>query len=116
MQQQFEHYFRDQETGLMFSFLDRQTLLPPLEEFFKGFSEDPKLVVDGFSLSEMFMHENFGISTGSYMAAEALRYELTGAEDALESMHRSLQGFALVYEKGKQLAHGFYPKFYGRRF
>ena len=116
MQQQFEHYFRDQETGLMFSFLDRRTMLPPLDAFFNGFSEDPKLVVDGFSLAEMFMHENFGISTGSYMSAEALRYELTGAEDALESMHRSLQGFVLVYEHGKQLAHGFYPKFYGRRF
>ena len=50
------------------------------------------------------------------MAAEALRYELTGSVDALVSMHRSLQGLALVYEVGKQLEPGYYPKLYGRRF
>jgi len=112
----FESCFRDPETQLMFTQLDRETLQPTTDDFFLGSAPPAEEGVEGFSRAEVEMHENFGIVTGSYMASEALRYERTGAPDALESMHRSLCGLRWVYETGKQLAPGYFPKVYGRRF
>lgn len=116
MRSDFEHYFRDPETNLMFTSLDRDTLRPPDDAFFAQGGLTAEEMVDGVTPAELYMHENFGIATGSYMASEALRYEATGAADALESMHRSLDGMFRVYEMGRQLSPGFYPKIYGRRF
>ena len=54
--------------------------------------------------------------TGAYMQSEVLRYVRTGAADALANAQRRMQALWWVYQTGKQLATGFFPKVYGGHF
>ncbi len=116
MQEQCEKYFRDPETELIYTMLDRNTLKPATDEFFAGFAPGSHIAFTGRTLAENYMHENFGMCTGSYMASEVLRHERTGAEDALANASHCLQGLKFAYDLGRQLEEGFFPKVYGRKF
>lgn len=115
-QESCEQYFRDRETGLIFSFLDRNTLLPATEELFGDAELDVSDIVSGFSASECYMHENFGMCTGAYMISEVLRHKRTGSDQALKNAAICLEGLRYAYKLGDQMEHGFFPKVYGRRF
>ncbi len=116
MQQQCETYFRDPETGLIFTQLDRKTLKPVTDDYFKGMEVDNFYKITERTPAEVEMHENFGMCTGSYMTSEVLRYEQTGATEALANAARCLQGLKFAYDLGKQLEEGYFPKVYGRKF
>lgn len=116
MQSKVELYFRDKNNGMMFSFLDKNTLSNPTEEFFADFAEDERLLIADTKLSETYMHENCGMVTGSYLIAEILRYERTGSKDALENARKCFHGLYGNYRRGFELEPGFFPKSYGGRF
>ncbi len=116
MQLQCERCFRDPETDLIFSFLDTATLRPADDAFFAGAGEISGCEVDGFSLTDIYRHENFGMCTGSYMIAETLRYVLERDPAALAHAGRSLDALYTVYRMGMRLDRGFLPKIYGGRF
>ena len=111
-----ERHFIDPDNGLVFTFLDRETLRPPEDALFAGAERDPKFSVDGVTMAEMHRHENCGMCTGAYMQAETLRYENDGASDALEHARRCLAAFRFVHEAGRRKEPGFFPKMYGGRY
>ena len=116
MQEKFESYFRDRRSGMMFSFLDKNTLAPPTDDFFAGASCDERLEVPHICESEKYMHENCGMVTGSYLISEVLRYERTGSEDALRNARACFAGLYGNYRRGFELEPGFFPKAYGGHF
>ncbi len=111
-----ERHFADPETGLLFSYLDRETLLPPDDAFFRDAQALDEHRLPGLTPAALYRHENFGMVTGSYMQSEILRYRLEGDPAALAHARRGLAGFRRVYEMGKRLDRGFFPKIYGGRF
>ena len=116
MQELCEKYFRDPQTELIYSFLDRSTLKPATDELFDGVEPSRAIKVTERTLPEFWMHENFGMCTGSYMTSEVLRYERTGDAAALANASRCLKGLHFAYELGRQLEEGYFPKVYGRKF
>ena len=116
IQPQVEKFFRDPATGLIFSYLDKATLKPATEDFFPAGNPIKEGDVPGVTLAELYLHENCGMVTGAYMQSEILRYVRTGAADALANAQRCMQALWWVYQTGKQLATGFFPKVYGGRF
>lgn len=115
MEERCESLLRDPETGLIYTFLDKETMLPPTAECFADAVENPLFVIDGFDMPDKYMHEDCGICTGGYLCAQVLRYELTGKPLAFERAKKSFDALCHVYEVGKEVEEGFFPKLFGRR-
>ncbi len=104
----FRRHFLDSETGLVFTVLDRRTLQPAEDSLFADAKNDLTEEIPGFTRAECWMHENCGMTTGAWLASCALRGDLQAASRALDALWK-------VYQAGKKVAPGYFPKFYGRR-
>lgn len=104
----FRKYFLDPETGLVFTVIDRQTLLPATDALFADAEVDFTDRLDGFTPAECWMHENCGMTTGAWLAYCALRGNRDEGSRAVDAIWR-------VYQAGKTVAPGYFPKYYGRR-
>ncbi len=107
-------FFHDPETGLIFSNLDRNTLKPPAPELFAEARN--AYPVPGFSMADIYRHENFGMCTGGYICSEVLRFRRSGEEGVLRWAVEAFEALYRIYRMGMRLGAGFFPKPYGGRF
>jgi hypothetical protein len=99
--------------GVVFTFIDKTTDRPLTDAFFSGFDA---YSVPGYTPTEFYGYENCGMTTGAYMQAMLCRYAMENDSQALVRARRCFQAQKAVYDLGKQVAEGFFPKVYGYRF
>ena len=108
-----EDHFID-PNGVVYTSLDKSSGTPLANAFFKP--EDESLVVPGCTAAEFWNYENCGMTTGAYLQAMVCRYEAEHNPAVLQQARRSYLALKHVYDMGKQLEEGFFPKIYGARF
>lgn len=101
--------------GVVYSALDQATARPLTDAFFDP-EVDVQKYVPGVGPADFWNYENCGMTTGAYLQALVCRYEVTGDAAALGRARRSFLALRHIYELGKQLQEGFFPKIYGGRF
>lgn len=101
--------------GVVYSQLDQSTGLPLTDAFFDAQAK-PKTYVPDVTPAEFWNYENCGMTTGAYLQALVCRYEVTNDPVALDRARRCYHALRHIYELGKQLEEGFFPKIYGARF
>lgn len=99
--------------GIIYSLIDKATGQPLSDAFFAGY--DAYKLYD-FTPAEFYSYENCGMTTGAYQQAMVYRYALTKDPQALQRARRCFAAQKYIFEKGKQLEEGFFPKIYGNRF
>ena len=118
-----DHFFSPE--NVIYSMIDRKTLLPATEEIFKDCpprENNPDAAghfiacVPGFSRSEFINYENCCMATGSAMASTMMEYKRTKNSAVLERAKRLFSGIKTICDCGKSFEEGFIPKFYGGRF
>jgi hypothetical protein len=100
--------------GVIYASIHEDTLLPWTEADIKP--SDDYLLVEGFTTSEMLNYENSGMTTGAYLAAQSYCYRVTADPMALKRAARSFRGLCHIYDIGRELQEGYFPKTYGGRF
>jgi len=107
-----ESHFIDPD-GVVYSDLDKATGRPLTDAFFDPESERyfPEV-----TLADFWNYENCGMTTGAYMQALVCRYEVEHDPAALQRAQRCYRALRHIYDLGKQLEEGFFPKIYGARF
>ena len=108
-----EAHFLD-PNGLVYTQIDRATGMPLTPAFFTP-ADDPH-PTGGADPAGMYRYENCGMTTGAYTQALVCRYEVTCDPAALQRARRGFHALRRVYEMGKNLEEGFFPKIYGGRF
>jgi len=112
-------YFLDSH-GVVLSLLDKQTLRLPGDDFFpppqENMTAGEDWFVPGYSRGEFGGYENCGMCTGACLQAAVYRHLATGDAAALDEAGRLFDGLRHIYELGRQLEEGFFPKIYGGRF
>lgn len=108
-----ERHFLD-DHGLVYTQIDRATGKPLTAGFF-GPDDDPH-PVGGADPVGMYSYENCGMTTGAYTQALLERYAASGDPTALERARRGFLALRHIYDMGRQLEAGFFPKIYGGRF
>jgi hypothetical protein len=99
--------------GIVYSALDKNSGCPLTADFFDPESE-PHL--SGVSLADFWNYENCGMTTGAYLQALVCRYEIEHDPAALERAKRCYRALRHIYDMGRELEEGFFPKIYGARF
>jgi len=117
-----EDHFLD-ENGVVYTALDKQTCRPPEETLFHdaGPIADPNepnndFSVEGCSRSDVARYENCGMTTGAYLQALLFRFRVEKDPRVLERARRCFNALKHIFNMGKQLEEGFFPKIYGGRF
>jgi len=108
-----EKHFID-SNGVVYTMIDCATEAPLTDNFFEPEAES--FPMPGCTPAEFWNYENCGMTTGAYLQAMVCRYEATRDSGAMAQARRSYQALRHVYEMGKQLEEGFFPKIYGGRF
>ncbi len=62
-----------------------------------------------------YCYEDAGMTTGGFLAAQSIRYQVTGQAEAMASANRTFEGLRFIYNLGKPKQEGFFPKPYGLR-
>jgi len=101
--------------GVVYSALDQATARPLTDAFFDP-GVDVQKYVQGVGPADFWNYENCGMTTGAYLQALVCRYEVTGEAAALARARRSFRALRHIYEMGKELEEGFFPKIYGGRY
>jgi hypothetical protein len=105
--------------GCIYTFLDKATNKPPTDDFFADAGGRQNIMdfsVPGFSRQDVAMYENCGMTTGAYLMSLVFRYQIEKNSDALEKAKRCFKALKHIFELGKKLETGFFPKIYGGRF
>jgi len=111
-------HFVDQN-GAVYTLIDQASLRPAQETLFhdagarKGVGD---FSVDGYERSELAAYENCGMCTGAYMQALLYQYRVEHNRETLKKVRRCFTALKRIFEMGKQLEPGFFPKIYGNRF
>lgn len=114
--EQIEHYVSSHlidANGIAYTFIDKDSSAPLTDRFFDGYDA---YAVDGYTPAEFYSYENCGMTTGAYAQAMVCRYRVDGSATAIDRARRSIDGLRSIYECGRQLEEGFFPKIYGGRF
>lgn len=109
-----EKYLID-PNGIVYTFLDRNTYSPPDAATFidSDLQRDAMdFHIDGFTQGEFAAYENCGMCTGAYLQASLIN----PSEENLHIARRCFQAISHIFELGKELEYGFFPKCYGARF
>jgi hypothetical protein len=99
--------------GVVYTFIDQTTDRPLTDEYLSGFDA---YCVSGCTPAEFYGYENCGMTTGAYMQAMLCRYAVEKDPRALAQARRCFQALKAIYDLGKQMEEGFFPKVYGYRF
>jgi len=99
---------------VVYSLLDKQTEGPITDSFYRA--EDNPFTVPGFSPAEFANYENCGMTTGAYLQGQLYHYAVDKDPQNLKNAQRCFNGLKYIYNMGKQLDEGFFPKIYGNRF
>jgi len=108
-----EDHFIDPD-GVVYSQIDKATGGPITDAFFGPDADTMK--IPGFTAAEFENYENCGMTTGAYMQAMICRYEVEHDAAALQRARRCFKALKHIYDMGKELEEGFFPKIYGARF
>lgn len=104
--------------NVVFTFLDKDTLRPPREDFFPAYQPGMSWrdgCVDGYyTRSEHAAYENCGMCTGAYLQSLCFQYRVEPAPHVRGKMARGYQALRHIYEMGRGLEEGFFPKIYNR--
>ncbi len=112
-----KHFVDDK--GCVYTFLDKKTQAPPDDDFFADAGERHNIIdfsVPGFSRRDVAMYENCGMCTGAYLMSLVYRYSIERNEETLIKARRCFKTLKYIFEIGKDLETGFFPKIYGGRF
>lgn len=86
----------------------------PLRSLQQGDIAACQRLVDNTSCENIYAYEDSGMTTGAYLAAQTLRYRVTGDSAARLAADDAFAGIRFVYELGaKGKLPGFFPKPYG---
>jgi hypothetical protein len=99
--------------GVVYSQVDKASGRTLTAAFFDPESERH---LPGVSLADFWHYENCGMTTGAYLQALVCRYEVDHDPAALDRARRCYGALRRIYDLGKQLEEGFFPKIYGARF
>lgn len=80
------------------------------------FDPESEVHLPGVSQADFWNYENCGMTTGAYLQALVFRYEAERDPAALDRAKRCYRALRHIYDMGKQLEEGFFPKIYGARF
>ena len=72
-------------------------------------------LVPGVTPSALHSYEDAGMATGAFLAAQSLRFRLTGAREARRLADQAFAGIRSIYDLGRTTVEGFFPKPYGGR-
>lgn len=106
-----------ESNGIVYTYLDARTGGPLTEASFPPDQNPMRLPgTEAYTHSEWHNYENCGMTTGAYLQALLCRHEVEADADVLRRARRCFGGIKYVYDIGKQLEEGFFPKIYGNRF
>lgn len=108
-----EEHFID-PNGVVYTYLDKETSAPVSDAFFTD-ADDP-FYVHICTPAEFHTYEDCGICTGAYLQSQLWRYAAEEKPESLSKARRCFKGLRHVYELGKELEEGFFPKAYGNKF
>jgi hypothetical protein len=105
------------EHGIVYTQLDAATQAPLNDATYEPGQEPIDIgCTDGLTTAEWINYENCGMTTSAYLQGLLWRYRVTQDPEALSRAHRCYGAIRHIYEIGKQLEPGFFPKIYGGRF
>ena len=99
--------------GVVYTFIDKTKDRPLTDAFFNGFDA---YSVSGCTPAEFYGYENCGMTTGAYMQAMLYRHAVENDSKILNRVRRCFNAIKSIYDMGKQVTEGFFPKVYGYRF
>ena len=105
--------------SIVFTHLDKNTLKPPEESFFPAISSKMSIMdyhIEGYTRSGIAAYENCGMTTGAYMQSLLYQYKVEKKPEILQKVRKCYAGIKYIYEIGKELEEGFFPKIYGNKF
>jgi len=59
-----------------------------------------------------FCYEDAGMTSGSFLSSQSLRYKVTGDPEAKKNADRVFKGLCFIYDLGKEKVEGYFPKPY----
>jgi len=105
--------------NIVFTHLDKKTLKPPVESFFPEIDSKMSIMdyhIEGYTRSGIAAYENCGMTTGAYMQSLLYQYKVEKNPAILQKVRKCYSGIKYIYEIGKELEEGFFPKIYGNKF
>lgn len=103
--------------GIVYTYLDAKTgTLVTDETFAPGQTPIHLPGTEAHTPAEWHNYENCGMTTAAYMQGLLFRYAVEKDPAALARARRCFEALKYVYDMGKQLEEGFFPKIYGNRF
>jgi hypothetical protein len=99
--------------GIVYTFIDKNTNRSATSEFFEGYDAYSP---PGYTPAEYDAYENCGMTTGAYLQALCFRYDVEKDTMTLMRARRCFEALCYIYNMGKELDEGFFPKIYGNRF
>jgi len=118
IEQWVEDHFVD-DLGVIYTFIDKNTFKPPQEQLFHDAGPGMNIFdfhVENYTRGEVAAYENCGMCTGAYMQALLFRFRRERDPEALRKARRGYNAIKAIFNLGKQLETGFFPKIYGQRF
>jgi len=90
--------------------------LDPLGPLDAGDIGHGQSLITSATAEELYAYEDAGMATGAYLAAQSLRYQVTGEAEALDRADAAYAGLRRIYTLGARGAQpGYFPKPYGGR-
>jgi len=103
--------------GIVYTYIDTKHEKPLTDAFFEPGQVPIHLPgTEGYTPAEWHNYENCGMTTSAYLQALLYRFSVDKDPAALKRARRCFAAIRDVYEMGKQLDEGFFPKIYGNRF
>lgn len=103
--------------GIVFTYIDTEHERPLTDAFFEPGQEAIQLPgTENYTPAEWHNYENCGMTTGAYMQGLLYRHAVEGDSKSLARARRGFEAIHYIYDLGKQLEEGFFPKIYGNRF
>lgn len=114
---EFEKYVLDHfidNNGVIYSRLNKTTKKPWKKQDWQDSYEFLK--VPNRAPWDIINYENSGMTTGALLAAMSYKYMVTQEENTLKTASLLLKGLNYIFEAGKTLEEGFFPKMYGGKY
>lgn len=113
IEQWAEKHFID-PNGVVYTHLEKSSAKPITDSFFS--EEDKPFIVPGYRPAEIANYENCGMTTGAYLQSQLYRYAVEKKPESIQKARRCFKALKYIYEIGKQLEEGFFPKIWGNKF
>ncbi len=111
-----EGHFLDSR-GIVYTYLDGKTEGPLTDATFPPGQVPIHLPgTENFATAEWHNYENCGMTTSAYMLAMLFKNAVKPDATAMARVRRCFDCLKYMYDMGKQLEEGFFPKIYGNRF